>query len=88
MKNNYELTIVFSPELTAQKREELLAKIFKKTSLKTEELGVLPLAYPIKGKTQGHYVRCQFEAEPTFSEKLRQTIQLLEGILRYLLIRI
>ena len=88
MVRSYELTLVFSPTLDAPKREEIQKKLLKNVKAeKTEDLGALALAYPIKKQTHGYFYRVAASAEPEAIQKLKETLKITEGILRYLIIK-
>jgi small subunit ribosomal protein S6 len=88
MTRNYELTLVFSPVLDAPKREEIQKKLLKQMkAVNTEDLGSLDLAYPIKKQTRGYFVRLKLEAEPEEVVRMKETLKITEGILRYLIIK-
>ncbi len=87
------MTLILVPEITAAKKEEVLAKVEKilvaaKGKVeKKEEWGKKSLAYPIKKMTEGDYhfweVALPESAPPEIDKKMR----LEDQVLRYLLVR-
>lgn len=88
MQRQYELTLVFSPVLTPEKREEIQKKLLKEMkTVSSEDLGALDLAYPIKKQTRGYFVRLSLEAAPEEIVKMKETLKITDGVLRYLIIK-
>ncbi len=87
MQRQYELTLVFSPQLSPEKREEIQKKLLKDMKVTLEDLGALALAYPIAKQTRGHFVRAQIQVEPEEIVKMKEMLKITEGILRYLVIK-
>lgn len=91
---DYELTLVISPELPAEKQKEKLEKIKKIiTSLKgeikkTEEWGKKQLAYPIKKSEMGYYFLWEVQLPEKSLEELNQKLRIEESLLRYLIVKI
>ena len=88
----YELTCVFSPELSDNKKlikkvEEWVKKIGGKVK-KKEVWGKKELAYRIKKFDQGVYVFWQLEVEASKINDLPRKIELEDDIIRHLLVRI
>ena len=91
----YELTVVFSPEISD---EDMVNEIEKVNRLVTEKGGVLngevkrwgkrKLAYPIRRFKEGNYVLTQFELGPEQTAELERNLQSSEGILRHLLVKL
>ena len=91
---DYELTVVFSPEVS---EEDLDAEIEKVSGLITQKGGEVVevnrwgrrrLAYPIRRFREGNYVLTQLKIEPNLAVELDRNLQGLEEILRFLLIRL
>ncbi len=88
MKRQYELTLVFSPVLSPEKREEAKKKILGAAKIaSSDDLGALDLAYPIKKQTKGYFLRLSFETAPEEILKMKENLKITDGILRYLLIK-
>lgn len=90
---DYELTLVFDPDLTSDEQKNLIVKIKKQVSDAQGEVGKIlewgkkELSYPIKKKTFGLYhflpLKLPEEAVVGFDKK----IKIEEKIIRYLLIK-
>ena len=89
---NYELMILFDPNLQDEEKKALLDKIHqtitanKGTIIKTNEWGRRKLAYEIKKFQEALYVLIDFELEPVNIANLESSIRFEEKILRYLLV--
>ena len=89
---NYELMILFDPNLQDEEKKILLDKIHqtitanKGTIIKTNEWGRRKLAYQIKKFQEALYVLIDFELEPANITNLESSIRFEEKILRYLLV--
>jgi small subunit ribosomal protein S6 len=91
----YELTVVFSPEIPD---EDMANEIEKVNRLVTEKGGVLNgevkrwgkrrLAYPIRRFKEGNYVLTRFKLRPGQTAELERNLQSSEGILRHLLVKL
>jgi len=91
MKRNYELVVIFEPEIKAEEKEELLKKIkkiiSKEDKIKEEkEWGRKELAYPIRKQRVGIFYWFSFSADPSLPLSLKKILSLEEKILRYLLV--
>ena len=91
--NSYELTVVLPEKATIAKKKavsetlEKVVKIAKGEIKKTDDLGKIDLAYPIKGNRSGVFMYFELELEPTEIKSLDQKMKLEEGIIRYLLVK-
>lgn len=89
---NYELMILFDPNLQDEEKKALLDKIRqtitanKGVIIKTDEWGRRKLAYEIKKFQEALYVLIDFELEPDNIANLESSIKFEEKILRYLLV--
>jgi ribosomal protein S6 len=89
MVRQYEMTIVFDPSLSSEKREEVQKKLLKGFKVTSElDMGSMDLEYQINHQTKGHFLRVNFEGEAVEMASLRETLKILEGILRYLIIKL
>jgi len=90
---NYELTLVFDPDLSAEDQKKLTEKIKKiiedaKGKVeKTNDWGKKELAYPIKKKKMGSYFLWEIKVAPDDLDKIDKKIKIEEEVLRYLIIR-
>jgi len=91
---DYELALVVSPELTAEKQKEKLEKIkkiiasLKGEVKKTEEWGKRQLAYPIRKSEMGYYFLWEIQLPEKSLEEFNQKLKIEEGLLRYLIVKI
>jgi small subunit ribosomal protein S6 len=91
---DYELTVVFSPEIA---EEDLPGEIEKVNQLIAQKGGAAgeanrwgrrKLAYPLKKFREGNYVLTPLKIEPDAAPELEKSLRGLEQILRYLLVRV
>ncbi len=90
MLREYEITIVFNPQLSPD--------LFKKTSEKYEKIlladggevikkddwGVKKLGYPMKKHFRGRYVHYDLTSTPTNLKEAERLLRIDENVLRYL----
>lgn len=88
----YELLYIVGTQFTDQeiagiqsKIDEMLTQVGAKV-LKTQNLGKIKLAYPIKKIRHGSYVLSYFDAEPPVIMDLNRRLGLAEEILRHTLL--
>lgn len=92
MKRRYELTVIFSSQLSstehskAVKKLETLLKKQEGKVVKKDDWGKRQLAYPIQKETEGVYTHFVVELVPDSLEKLRQEFELTQEMLRYLFV--
>jgi len=90
---DYELVLVFDPDLTSEKQKKLIDQIkkiivdLKGTIKKENDWGKKDLAYPIRKKTQGVYFLWQIKLWPKTLPEIEKKLGLEESLLRYLLTR-
>ena len=89
----YELAVVLSakPEdetraATLEKVKELVTSFGGEIS-KVMETGKRRLAYEIQKQTEGYYYFIKFEAEPSCPAEVESRIRIMDGILRYLIVK-
>lgn len=94
--NNYELIMIFDPNLGEEKTGAFVAKIEEKIKSlggeveKTEKWGTRRLASMIKKAktmTQGYYVLVRFKSPPAAPAELRALLKVSEHVIRYFLSR-
>jgi small subunit ribosomal protein S6 len=89
---NYELMILFDPNLQDEEKKALLDKIRqtittnKGNIIKINEWGRRKLAYEINKFQEAFYVLIDLELEPDNIANLESSIRFEEKILRYLLV--
>ncbi len=91
---DYELVLIISPEVLDEKFEATLDNISK---FITERGGIISninrwgkkrFTYSIKHFVEGNYVLVRFKLESKFNKELDTSLQLSEGVLRHLLIKV
>ncbi len=90
----YEVMYIVDPETAADKIEKLneaVGKLIEKeggTVVRVDDIGQRTLAYPIKKRTEGHYVL--FEIEGTGQEilELERRMRVNDLIMRYITVRV
>lgn len=92
--NEYELTVIFNPELGDEKLTAAVDNIKKFISGKggiisdTQPWGKRRLAYPIKHFIEGTYVLLKFTMKPNQNRELETSLRISENVLRHLLVKI
>ncbi len=83
----YELVALLDPRLPQEDVEALSKKLkdlFGKPALKDEDdIGLLPLEYPIKGVDRAYFLSVLLELEPATLEDIKKEMALEKGILRF-----
>lgn len=91
---DYELTVVFSPEIA---EEDLPAEIERVNDLIAQKGGVVGeanrwgrrrLAYPIKRHREGNYVLTPLKLQADVAAELERNLRGFDQILRYLLVKV
>jgi len=92
--HDYELVVIISPEVIDEKLDAIVDNISK---FITERGGIISsvdrwgkrkLAYPIKHFMEGDYVLTVFKLKPELSKELEARLQILEEVLRHLLVKL
>jgi small subunit ribosomal protein S6 len=83
----YEVTLLLPQEVKDGKKiADKLCKAADVKVVKTHDLKVQELAYPIARQTQAHYWRFEIEAAPQQIVDLEKRIKLEESIMRFLIV--
>ena len=91
---NYESTFICSPELAADKVEEITAKVTQiiensKGEIKpVQQLGKKRLAYPIKKFREGSYVYMELSGTGEMVSAIENFFKLSDDVIRYLTIKV
>ena len=91
--SNYESTFISSPELPAEKLDEIVEKIKKivETSggkiLVTQQLGRKRLSYPIKKFREGNYVYMELTGTGEMVASIETFYKVNDTIIRYLTVK-
>jgi small subunit ribosomal protein S6 len=90
----YEVTIIFQPELTDDDRAQLMERIQGwmapaegELQADVDEWGMRQLAYPIRDFRQGYYIYMDATLEPSQIAEIERNLQYNDEILRYLFVR-
>ncbi|MBD5416876.1 MULTISPECIES: 30S ribosomal protein S6 [unclassified Desulfovibrio] len=90
----FETLLLFSPELSAESREGILAAltgIIEREGGKMVEVdqwGMRDLAYPVKKLMRGFYVRLVYEAPAPLVAELERNIRITDGIFKFLTVKL
>ena len=91
-QRNYELMLVINPTLTEERLNTTVSGItqfimgLEGTVAEARVLGKRRLAYPINHQSEGYYVLVHFKAKSAAGPQLEARLNILEEILRYLLV--
>ena len=95
MMNRYEMFYIIDTDLEETARKELIEKVSALITNNGGEIekvdetwGKRRLAYAIDYKTEGWYVLVTFKAPVELPRELERNLQINEGVLRYLVIRL
>ena len=90
----FETLLLFSPELSAESREGILAAltgIIEREGGKLVEVdqwGMRDLAYPVHKLMRGFYVRLVYEAPAPLVAELERNIRITDGIFKFLTVKL
>lgn len=93
MKKRYELTVLFSPELSSQeldkiaKNLESLVSKYEGKFVKQEDWGKRELAYPIKKQNEAYFKYYEVEVPGKAIKELDKELKHTEQIWRYLFVK-
>jgi len=88
--NKYEILYIIPGIFTDPETEAVATKIAGMITatganiVRSQNLGKLKLAYPIKGQKHGVYMLVQFDADPSVVSKLEADLRLAENVVRHL----
>lgn len=89
----YELVVMFSPEMEEEALNSSLEKLSGWISAKggtvtaQEQWGRKKLSYPVKRFREGIFVLTQYQGEAELNRELESNLKFAEEILRYLLVK-
>jgi small subunit ribosomal protein S6 len=91
----YEVTIIIQPQLEEADRAQLIERISgilapeasEEDKPVVDEWGMRRLAYPIERNKEGYYVLYEATLDPTRISEIERTLQYIEDVLRYLVVR-
>ena len=85
MNKRYELVVVIDPVLTADQMSALKAKIVETIGnvLDTDDMGLLPLAYPVNGQQQAYFVSWYLDLDPAQVAAYSHELRITRGIQKF-----
>ncbi len=89
----YELMYIIAPDVSEEKREELIAKFRAYVEGKggkiegVDKWGMKKLAYQINFKSEGFYVLMKMEMPATEVDAMSKLMNITEGIMRHQFVR-
>lgn len=92
--NTYELLYIVGTQFTDTEVEgvrDVVVKMIEKEGgsvSRTENLGKIKLAYPIKGMRHGTYILVHVESEPEAINKIERSLRLSDEVLRHQIIEL
>ena len=90
----YDLMIVLSSSADDERREKILADVEQMIESagghieRNDDWGLRTLAYEIRHQTDGLYRLIQFTAPPALNETLSYNLKILDGVLRFRIIKV
>lgn len=93
-KNTYELTYIVNSVYSEEQIKDIVTRVgayikdHGGTVVEQDEWGAKRLAYPIEKKRNGYYVNLIFEAPGDMIAKFERAMEINDGILRYLTLRL
>ncbi|MBR6959396.1 MAG: 30S ribosomal protein S6 [Clostridiales bacterium] len=93
MANNYRAVVVLNPTLGDEGltalTDSIKAKIESAATIDSlDVIGMKELAYEINDQRSGYYVQINFTAEGDFPSEFERVLNITDGVLRYLVVRI
>lgn len=93
IKRDYETTFVLKPDLEDEEKQTILKRVKNAISEHEGEVtevdawGKKQLAYEIKDYRSGDYTILEFNAQTTVVNELERIFKIMDGVLRYLVVR-
>jgi len=93
MANKYRAVVVLNPALgdegIAALTDSIKSKIESAATIDSlDTIGLKELAYEINDQRSGYYVQINFSAEGDFPSEFERVLNITDGVLRYLVVRI
>ena len=93
MANSYRAVVVLNPALgeegLAALTDSIKAKVESAATIDSlDVVGMKELAYEIQDQKSGYYVQINFTAEGDFPSEFERVLNITDGVLRYLVVRI
>ncbi len=93
MANSYRAVVVLNPALgdegLSALTDSIKAKVESAATIDSlDVVGMKELAYEIQDQKSGYYVQINFTAEGDFPSEFERVLNITDGVLRYLVVRI
>ncbi|RAK05451.1 small subunit ribosomal protein S6 [Halanaerobium saccharolyticum] len=92
-KRDYETTFVLKPDLEDEEKQNILQRVKDAISdhegevTEVDAWGKKQLAYEIKDYRSGDYTILEFNAQTTVVNELERIFKIMDGVIRYLVVR-
>jgi ribosomal protein S6 len=86
MKKQYELVCVIDARLSMEDirvQMKAVEKLVGDAKVDTDDMGLLPLAYPLKGQTQAYFVSYALSIDTDLLNELKHNLSLEKGVIKY-----
>ncbi len=90
----YETLLLFSPELTADNRKEIMENLGgvvereQGETLVVDEWGMRDLAYAVRKMTRGFYIRYEYAVDGAAVAELERIIRITDGIMKFTTVKL
>ena len=93
MAHPYDLMILLDPHAPDERHEAVASEVEQMIGsdgqlIGSHDWGLRRLAFEIDHRTEATYRLYQFEAEPDLLERLRHSLRIMDGVLRFRIIRL
>ena len=93
MANSYRAVVVLNPALGEEGlsalTDSIKAKVESAATIDSlDVVGMKELAYEIQDQKSGYYIQINFTAEGDFPSEFERVLNITDGVLRYLVVRI
>jgi len=86
MKKQYELVCVIDARLSMEDiraQMKAIEKLIGEAKFDTDDMGLLPLAYPLKGQIQAYFVSYALDIATDLLGELKHNLSLEKGVIKY-----
>jgi small subunit ribosomal protein S6 len=89
----YDLMLMLDPNVSDERQSEIVAEVERMladggTIAGAHDWGLRRMAYEIDHRPEAHYHLYQFEGENPLLERLRHSLRIMDGVLRFRIIRV
>ena len=93
MTRPYDLTILLDPHAPDERHQAVVSEVEQMINsggnlIGSHDWGQRRIAYEIDHRAEATYRLYQFEAEPELLERLRHSLRIMDGVLRFRIIRL